>query len=364
MIITRAPVRISFGGGGTDLAAYYARYGGLVVSAAIARYAYVVVCKPPAGGIRISSADFHLSQCFAHDQLPAVDEPLALPKAAVSWFAPYGLRERGADLLLTAEIPPGTGLGSSSTMAAALVQALGAYVNMPLDPARTAEIACELEIERLGMPIGKQDQYAAAFGGLNLFDFRADGVRVEPLALAPDVLAALGERLLLFDTGRTRAAASILRGQRTASEHDLAVIAALHTVKALAADMHEALVTADLDRFGRLLDRGWREKKRLAAGITTPEIDRWYAAAREAGALGGKITGAGGGGFLLLYCPPRRQPAVRAAMTASGLRELPFQFDLQGASLLSWGQSEVPVPPPLTHLDRVPVSLGGDHDAG
>jgi len=347
MPIARAPVRISFGGGGTDLAAYYRRYGGLVVSAAITRYAYVVARQPADGGIHLGSADYGVWEHWPPGTIPPVVDPLPLPKAAVAWFAEARLLPEGVDLFLASEVPPGTGLGSSSAMAVALTRALGAYAGRPLIRAAAAEIACDLEIDRLGMPIGKQDQYASAFGGLNAIEFTDDGVRVHPLGLSPDIVAALETRLLLFATGHTRNSSRVLAQQRADTETKPEVVAALHRLKALAAAMADALTAHDLDRFGRLLDDGWREKKRVSGRVSTPEIDRWYAAAREAGALGGKVTGAGGGGFLLFYCPPRRQPALRAAMAAHGLHELTFGFDAAGACLVAGdlaGASSAPTP--------------------
>ena len=347
MVVVRAPVRISFGGGGTDLAAYYDRFGGLVVSAAIARYCYVVARQPADRTIRINSADYRIWETFAPGETPPVAEPLVLPKAALAWFAErshgHGLCERGVDLFLSSEVPPGTGLGSSSAMAVALVRALAAYTGTPLDAAATtpaaqrevAELACWLEIERLDMPIGKQDQYASACGGLNQIEFTAGGVSVRPLAVGADVMTALGARLLLFSTGQSRDSAAILRQQRADTAAKPTVTESLHRIKALAGELGEALVAGDLDRFGQLLDLGWRQKRGLSGQVSSAAIDGWYDAARAAGALGGKITGAGGGGFLLLYCPPERQEAVRAALAGHGLRELSFDFDLAGVQVLA-----------------------------
>jgi D-glycero-alpha-D-manno-heptose-7-phosphate kinase len=324
-------VRISFGGGGTDLAAYYRRFGGLVVSAAIDRYCHVVAADASRGDLEIDSADYRTSVSFPCGTTPTVDEPLALPRAALEWFYDHELRERGVALHLSAQVPPGTGLGSSSAMAVALVAALAARRGEALAPAATAELASWLEIERLGMPIGKQDQYASAFGGLNAIEFGAEGVRVRPLCLPPSVVAALEERLLLFATGQSRQSATILRQQQADTGSNRGVIEALHQLKALAAEMIAALRRADLDEFGRLLDDGWQHKKRLSPRMSSAAIDGWYDAARTAGALGGKITGAGGGGFLLLYCPPSAQRAVRLALAGLGLCELPFAFDFGGA---------------------------------
>jgi D-glycero-alpha-D-manno-heptose-7-phosphate kinase len=185
------------------------------------------------------------------------------------------------------------------------------------------------------MPIGKQDQYASAFGGLNAIEFTAQGVHVTPLRLPADTLAALARRLLLFSTGRSRAAASVLRTQQRDTRSNPAVIASLHALKGLAAEMCGALETERLDHFGALMDVAWQRKKQLARNISSQDIDEWYAAAREAGALGGKIAGAGGGGFLLLYCPPRRQHILRRVMERCGLREMSFDFDFAGGRVIA-----------------------------
>ena len=340
MVIARAPVRISFAGGGTDLASYYLRHGGLVVSAAIARYTHVIASRPSDGGFWLRSSDYHAWETFRPRTLPPVQEPLALPKAAIEAFAPLGLRETGVDLFLASEIPPGSGLGSSSAMAVALTHALSGYLGLPMDAAAAADLACRLEIERLGMPIGKQDQYASAFGGLNTIEFSSAGVRVTSLDLPADTVAALSSRLLLFSTRRTRNSAGILRQQSADSATKREVISSLHSIKELAYDMRDALAAEELDRFGELLHQAWVHKKHLSGKVSTTEIDAWYTAAREAGALGGKITGAGGGGFLLLYCPRRRQKAVRTALRARGLIEMPFDLDFAGAGLVGPASAE------------------------
>ncbi|HEX9372921.1 MAG TPA: GHMP kinase [Roseiflexaceae bacterium] len=344
MIIARAPARISFGGGGTDLESYYAAHGGLVVSAAIARYCYVRATEPPDRRIRLFSADYGVAQTFEPGMIPAPEQPLSLPKAAIGCFAGRGLCERGVDLVLSSDLPPGTGLGSSSAMAVALVRALAAYTGTAIDAAGAAALACAIEIDRLGMPIGRQDQYASAFGGLNSILFTASGVRVEPIELPPDAIAALSRRLLLFSTGQRRDSAGILRQQQRDSAGSPAVIESLHRIKGLALEIRAALLAGDLDRFGQLLDQSWQIKRCLSDKISSSAIDRWYATARRAGALGGKIAGAGGGGFLMLYCPPARQPALREAMARSGLSEMPFDFELAGARLLYQEGAAQPVP--------------------
>ena len=329
--LTFAPVRISFGGGGTDLAAYYRAHGGMVVSAAITRYCQVQVRPRGDGFITISSQEYGVAEQHRVGELPPAEGALALPRAALGWAAEYGLLAGGCDLALASAVPAGSGLGASSAMAVGLVRALAAQGGRELSAAEVAEAASQIEIERLGQPIGRQDQYASAFGGLNVITFNAEGVRVTPLGLDREVAAALSERLLLFWTGQARESASILRQQQADSGGRAAVIESLHRIKALAGEMYELLLAADLDGFGRLLDRGWQEKRRLSERISSPAIDGWYAAARQAGALGGKVAGAGGGGFLLLYCPPERQTCLRAAMGRCGLRELTFDFDYEGA---------------------------------
>lgn len=336
----RAPLRISFGGGGTDLAAYYERFGGFVVSAAITRYCHVSAYQPEDGGIHLISADYGVSERYHRGEAPAVAGPLALPKAAVEHFWERGLCELGVALALSSQVPPGTGLGSSSAMAAALIRALSAYVGTSMSAAEVADLACRLEIERLGMPIGRQDQYASAFGGVNTIEFTADDTRVTALDLTPPSLTALEDRLLLFSTGQSHNSAHILHQQGADSRRNPVVIESLHTIKRLAGRMCAALAAGELDCFGDLLDQSWRAKRTLSTKISSQAIDRYYAAARAAGALGGKITGAGGGGFLLLYVPPRAQRAVRAAMARAGLQEMPFSFDHSGATTFTMERTD------------------------
>lgn len=335
MIIVRAPTRISFGGGGTDLAAYYERFGGLVVSAAISRYCYAQVSESSTVAGSVTSADYQQRFHWEPDHLPAVDAPLALPKAALREFAMRGTLQSAATLALASDVPPGSGLGSSSAMAVALLQALSTRYEGSLNSADVAARACTLEIERLGMPIGKQDQYASAFGGLNVIEISSGGVRVTPLRISLTTRSALEARLLLFWTNRAHDSTAILRGQRSDTETRADVLASLHDIKAIAHAMRITLEAGRLDAFGRLLDDAWQTKRQLSAAISSDAIDEWYAEARRAGALGGKITGAGGGGFLLLYAPLERHGAVRGAMRKAGLAELPFTFDLDGSRRLA-----------------------------
>lgn len=349
MVIVRAPFRISFGGGGTDLAAFYSRFGGFVVSAAITRYCYVVANQSPDGGIHINSADYRVCETYARGELPAAEGQLALAKAAIAYFADHGLLERGVNLFLASEVLPGTGLGSSSAMTVALVRALATHLHIPIGTIEAAELACWLEIEHLGMPIGKQDQYASACGGLNAIEFTDSGVRVLPLDLPADVITTLSSRLLLFSIGQTHNSAAILRQQQADTQTKPRVIESLHRIKALARNMREALSAEDLDPFGQLLDLSWREKRSLSKKISTAAIDHYYHAAREAGALGGKIVGAGGGGFLLLYCTAHCQEAVRETMARCGLREMTFDFDFAGARVLAVHEPEIYVESQICH---------------
>jgi D-glycero-alpha-D-manno-heptose-7-phosphate kinase len=330
-LIARAPFRISLAGGGTDLPAYYERFGGRVVSTTIDRYVYVHVT--PLGTDRasqITSADF---QTFYRHEGPGPitwEGDLALPRAVLNLL---GVRN-GVSLFLASEVPPGTGLGSSSAVTVALIAGLGAHLGRPLDRHMLARLACDVELERLAAPIGKQDQYAAAFGGLNSISFEADRIRVDRLAFADELLVQLERYLMLFFTGKARNSAAILREQRAASEHQTpATIEGLHRIRDAADACCRCLEIGDLDGVGRLLDEGWQQKRRLATGITNAQIDDAYAVARSHGALGGKITGAGGGGFLLLYCHEDRQADVSAVLEQRGLKRMDFRFDRHGVTV-------------------------------
>lgn len=332
MLIARAPVRVSLGGGGTDLEAYYGRYGGMVISAAINKYFYAIISARQRGnGIQIISSDYHTF--YRHDPRQPFfsNGNLQLPRAVLDHFHV----DRGYNLFLASEVPPGTGLGSSGSVAVSLVQVASTLRGMTLSKQEIAESAAYVEIEKLGMPVGKQDQYAAAFGGVNVFTFHREGVTVEPVRISDTVLAQLEESLLLFFTGSTRESSNILRHQKRASEENRdQVVNALHTIKALAQEVRHCLETGDLDGFGELLHRSWEQKKNLASNVTNPFIDHCYDLARRHGATGGKITGAGGGGFLMLYCPPVHQEAVTAALECEGLVRMDFRFDFRGATVL------------------------------
>ncbi len=331
MLIARAPTRISFGGGGTDLEAYYARYGGLVISTTINKYFYTIITMEGSDELQLISADYR--SLFRHSRYKDLywDGDLALPKAILHHF---GAR-RGINLFLASEVPPGTGLGSSSAAAAALVRALSALLEQPMTKQQVAELASSIEICKMGMPIGRQDQYAAAFGGLNKITFTSQGVTVEPLHVAADVRQTLERRLMLFFTGSSRVSTSILKHQRKSTEEqDAAVLQSLHNIKQAAVEIAECLERGDLDRFGQLLDYSWREKRRLAPDLSNSFIDGCYGVALAEGATGGKITGAGGGGFLLLYCQEHCQEAVTNALEERGLKRMNFRFSQEGAHVI------------------------------
>ena len=331
MLIARAPVRISLAGGGTDLEAYYSKYGGFVVSTSINRYFYAFLSANPAGSVQVTSSDYRTFYRRSPGAEPLWDTTLSLPEAILDHF---GIRS-GVSLFLASEVPPGTGLGSSSAVAVATIKALSVACGMMLSSAEIAELACHIEIERLGQPIGKQDQYAAAFGGLNAITFSDEKVSVEPLSISPETLLRLDRNILLFFVGSTRISSDILSKQKDASARGKPeVVSALHAIKQAALEVKNCLERGDLRRFGELLDLNWQHKKRLAPGITTPLIDRCYDVARANGALGGKITGAGGGGFLMLYCEEEHQERVTCALMAQGLQRMDFRFDTGGARIL------------------------------
>ncbi len=351
MLIARAPMRISLAGGGTDLEAYYGIYGGLVISTAINKYFYAILTTDESDDLQVISADYR--SLFRHSAYNDLfwNGDLALPKAILHHF---GIR-RGLNLFVASEVPPGTGLGSSSAAAVTMVRAISTLVEQPMTRQQVAELASFIEINKMGMPIGKQDQYASAFGGFNIITFDSQGVTVEPLNIAPDVRQTLGSRLMLFFTGSSRESTSILKHQQKSTEdQDGAVLQALHNIKQVAIEVQACLEQGDLDEFARLLDYSWQEKRRLAPGLSTGFIDECYNLALQNGASAGKITGAGGGGFLMLYCQEQAQERVTRALEERGLQRMNFRFDQQGATVLLNVASfsphwVVPYPEPQAH---------------
>jgi D-glycero-alpha-D-manno-heptose-7-phosphate kinase len=324
MIITRSPLRITLGGGGTDLPSYYRDHGGFLVAAAIDKYVYVTVLRPFTPGIFLKYSQLeHVGQ-ISEVQHRLIREALK----ALDFRTPQ------IEITTLADIPAGTGLGSSGSFTTALLKALYAHRRRLLHPDELAELACELEINRLGEPVGKQDQYIAAFGGVTCFTFCPDdSVAAEPIRMPMDALFELEDNLLLFFTGFSRSAGSILADQKKRSEtHDTGMLANLHDVKELGLRSKAALVKGDMSGFGALMHEQWEQKKRRSGAMSNTHIDEWYALGRSNGAIGGKLVGAGGGGFLLFYSEDHRR--LRAAMSRAGLEEVRFRFDFEGTKVL------------------------------
>jgi D-glycero-alpha-D-manno-heptose-7-phosphate kinase len=328
MLIARAPLRVSLAGGGTDLPAYYEQHGGAVLSTTIDKYFYVFLSPSDGHHVQVTSSDYRTFYRKRLDEPSLWDGVLNLPKAVIDHF---GTRT-GLSVFLASQAPPGTGLGSSSAVAVALIKAMSVLSGEKLSPHQIAELACVIEIDQLGMPIGKQDQYAAAFGGLNFFRFTQDGVEAERIDPGPEVMAALDRRLMLFFTGMWHDSGEILKEQSNNSHS--AAVESLDQIKAIATAMRDDLCRGDLSRIGGRLHESWLAKRGLATGITLPQIDRWYNLARSAGASGGKIAGAGGGGFLLLYCEPEYQERVTEVLGEEGLVQMDFSFESGGALVI------------------------------
>ncbi len=334
MLIVRTPVRISFAGGGTDLPAYYERFGGAVVSAAITKHFYTVLQKRTDGKVQVISSDLRAIETWEDiTRMSCNGSDLEIPLAV--------LKELGCavsvSLFLASEIPPGTGLGSSASVCVNVLKTLTSYLRIPMSKYELAERAFHIARDILAKPVGKQDEYAAAFGGLNYIRFNPDGsTSVEPIMMEELPLRELQNNLMLFFTGVSHNSWNILNEQEksTRTERGTAVHM-LHEIRRLAESMRAALQTGELHQFGVLLHEGWMAKKQVSDQISTSRIDQMYDAARAAGALGGKITGAGGGGFLLIYCEPAAQPNVRQALTDLGAREMTFDFDFQGAQVVA-----------------------------
>ena len=320
MIVTQTPLRLSFFGGGTDFPDYYRVDGGAVLTTAIDKYVYVIVKERFDDDIYINYSIKEIVQSVDAIRHDLVREAMRI--AGV---------DRGVEITTLADVPStGTGLGSSAAVTVGLLHALHTYRGRLLDARTLAEQACQIELDILDRPIGKQDQYISAFGGLRAICFRPDEqVVVDHVRAAPDTLRRIQDRLLIFFTGRTRSSSTILDLQRRRIDQTRAD---LDRLKACAHQAHDLLSAGRLDEFGQLLDTAWRYKKALAEGVSDPAIDELYAQARAAGALGGKIAGAGGGGFLVFYVPPSRQDDVRKALAP--LRELPVAFDPGGARVV------------------------------
>src|SRR5512138_1306128 len=317
MIIARSPLRISLGGGGTDLPSYYERFTGFLIAAAIDRYVYITLPDTFGAEMIVKYSKLERVAKAADLEHPIIREAFAL----------VGLEGSALELTSMADIPAGTGLGSSGSFTTSLLKALHTYKKNLVHPSELAEQACDIELNRLHEPIGKQDQYIAAYGGITCFKFLPGGkVEAWPLKLSQETLYNLEDNLLLFFTGYSRSASKILKEQDDKSKKDdSGMIENLHFVKDLGLKSQKALEGGDLAEFARLMDVHWRRKKERSGGMSNPQIDKWYDLAMANGALGGKLIGAGGGGFLMFYASDKAP--LRRVMRQQGLKEVRFKFD-------------------------------------
>src|SRR3954451_8941445 len=320
MIITRSPLRISLGGGGTDLPSYYKKHSGFLIAAAIDKYFYITVHQTFVPDLIVKYSQLERVADASELRHPIIRESMKL----------LGIDGKYLELTSMADIPAGTGLGSSGSFTTALLKALHAHKKGLIHPQALAEQACEIELDKLKEPIGKQDQYIAAYGGITCFQFLPNGhVEAVPLKVDQETLYNLEDNLLLFFTGYSRSAGSILKVQDDKSRvSDKEMTDNLHFVKELGYQSQEALEVGDLTKFGDLMNVHWEHKKKRSGGMTNPDIDRWHGIAMENGALGGKLIGAGGGGFLMFYAHEKTK--LRHALTQAGLREVRFRFDFEG----------------------------------
>jgi D-glycero-alpha-D-manno-heptose-7-phosphate kinase len=324
MLIARSPLRISLGGGGTDLPSYYREHGGFLVAGAINKYVYITLHRTFNDELIVKYSKLERISHAREVEHPIIREALAL----------LGMDGRYLEIASMADIPAGTGLGSSGSFTTALLKGLHAWNRHLVHPEQIAAQACQIEIERLGEPIGKQDQYIAAFGGLTCFEFLPDDtVKAWPLAVSQDTREELEDNLVLFFTGYSRSASSILREQDQRSKaHDADMTRNLHYIKELGLRSKKALESGALDEFGALMNEHWQHKKARSKGMSNAAIDEFYDLALANGALGGKLIGAGGGGFLLFYTTDK--PRLLRAMRAKGLSEVRFHFDFEGTTLV------------------------------
>jgi D-glycero-alpha-D-manno-heptose-7-phosphate kinase len=325
MIITRSPLRVSLGGGGTDLPSYYREFGGFLVAAAIDKYVYLTQHRTFQPGIIVKYSKLERADHVDQIEHPIVREALKLT----------GVTDPHLELTSMADIPGGTGLGSSGSFTTALLKALHTSKKSLVSPAELAEQACDIELNKLGEPIGKQDQYIAAVGGITAFTFHKDGrVEYRPARISEETLFNLEDNLLLFFTGYSRSASAILKDQNEKSKaNDQAMLDNMHFTKELGYKSLECLETGNLDEFARLMDVHWQRKKIRSAGMSNPVINDWYDHAMSQGALGGKLIGAGGGGFLMFYAGDKKK--LRHAMREKGLQEVRFRFDFEGTKVVA-----------------------------
>jgi D-glycero-alpha-D-manno-heptose-7-phosphate kinase len=325
MIITRSPLRISLGGGGTDLPSYYREYEGFVISAAIDKYVYITLHETFVEELLVKYSKMELVHSVDELKHPLIREALRLVK----------IEKPHLEIASMSDIPAGTGLGSSGSFLTALLRALHAYKKNYVPPRELAEQACHIEMDVLGEPVGKQDQYIASFGGITSLRISRDGfVDVQPLQLSQETLNNLEDNLILLFTGFTRSASSILKEQDDRSkQHDADMTENLHFIKQVGEESKTLLERGDLRRFAELMHLHWERKKQRSGGMTNPQIDCWYELARANGAIGGKLIGAGGGGFLMLYTEDKTH--LRRVMAEAGLREVRVRFDFRGTIVVA-----------------------------
>ncbi len=325
MIITRSPLRISLGGGGTDLPSYYEEHGGFLVAAAIDKHVYINVHRRFEEGLVLKYSQYEEATEIEQIRHPIIRESLKL----------VGVTEKNLEITSMADIPAGTGLGSSGSFTTALLKALHTLRKNIVRPAEIAAQACQIEIEKLHEPVGKQDQYIAAVGGVTSFHFMPGGsVEILPVELAEETLFNLQDNLLMFFTGYTRSASKILKEQDDKTKGlDKSMVENLHFVKELGVHSKDALEAGDLREFARLMHIHWERKKERSGGMSNSEINAWYDYAMANGALGGKLIGAGGGGFLMFYSEETTR--LRRAMREKGLREVRIRFDFEGTKIVA-----------------------------
>lgn len=332
IIRSKAPLRLGFAGGGTDVAPYSDRLGGAVLNATINKYAYATLVPNRNRTINLQSLDYDIVADYRVDQQLVFDGEMDLAKGVIQRI---NHKKEGFDLFTHSDAPPGSGLGSSSTMVVAITGAFREWQLLPLGDYETAHLAYEIERKDIGIKGGKQDQYAAAFGGFNFMEFDGDQVIINPLRIKQEIINELQYNMLLCYTGGTRLSARIIDSQvQNFVSGKRETVEAMDLLKQNAIDMKRALLTGRLDEFGELLNVGWEQKKRMSSKTSNPTIDEMYAEARKAGAIGGKISGAGGGGFMMLYCRFDQRHKVAARLEQLGGEIIDFQFEEKG--LQTW----------------------------
>ena len=341
VVLTRAPLRISFAGEGTDLPGYYQRHGGSAISATINYYVYTILTPNSKEDTEIIYANPKASSQYSDCEDMIWYNDLSLPKAITHHFNIHD----GLTVFLSSQVPPGAGLGTSGSVAVSMIKALAFCCGLDLAPREVAELACYIEIDKMNMPVGKQDPYAVAFGGLNSITFSKEDIVVEPIILPEAAYEQLKQGLMFFFCDAARQSSEILhRQQQSIQRGDRAFVERLNAIKSLSIQMRDALEIGELESFADLMHRSWIEKRQLTSGISNPNLDRYYQVAREHGALGGRITGAGGGGLLMLYCPQEQQQAVTEALAALSIERWPLLLEDEGVQLMQlvpWARQQV-----------------------